>query len=194
MKKRYLILGLFFFCVILNAQSKDEREERVKLKDFPVKAQDVIRQLPNGYKRMRLYKETDGEKVSYEAKFKFKKQLVSLEFNTLGAIEDIEIEMTKKALKKQRELFKKIENFLKSKGKKYKLIRIQEQYIFPGIDALPFLLSVLNKTYAEAINYELIVQVKTDKDWIFLETLFNESGELLISRYIKPSSYGHILY
>jgi hypothetical protein len=48
------------------------------------------------FKRVKFYKESDGDKISFEAKFKYKKQHFSVEFFASGVLEDIEILINKK--------------------------------------------------------------------------------------------------
>ena len=77
-----------FFSLISHAQTKNEKEERINKEDFPNNALEVTDHIPAHAKRLRFYKETDGEKQSFEAKFKLNKLRYSVEFNTNGELEE----------------------------------------------------------------------------------------------------------
>ena len=73
------------------AQNKYEREHRILKSQFPEKALGLITDKLVGAKRVRFYKEIDSAKISYEAKFKKDKLRYSVEFDTEGTLEDIEV-------------------------------------------------------------------------------------------------------
>ena len=79
---------LLCFCQFVFCQTKNEKEKRIPLAEFPEAAKAVIKNLPDDCKRLKFYKETDGEKQSFEVKFKYKRKRYSLEFSEDGNIED----------------------------------------------------------------------------------------------------------
>jgi hypothetical protein len=70
--------------------SKIEREERIKAKDFPTKSHDFLRKNFSEAKRIRYYRETEGDTKSYEAKFKKVNDFYSVKFTEKGEIYDVE--------------------------------------------------------------------------------------------------------
>ena len=188
--KAFTFTLLFLSSLCLFSQTKDEREFRVEKENFPTNAQSVLKELPNSAKRLKLYKETDGEKVSYEAKFKFKKNRYSLEFDTNGVIEDIEMIVNKKSIP-----IEIIEIHFKSNYIRFKIIKIQTQYInTDSKNDKDFMIGVLNGYKGQKVNFEIIAEVKTESNRNVMEFLFTENGKFLNSRILKPTSYEHIMY
>ena len=189
----FVILLSSFISQSLYGQTKNEKEERIKISEFPEVTQAIIESLPKNCKRLKFYKETDGDKKSYEVKFKYLKQYYSIEFSNQGLLEDIEV-ITK---------FKNIEDsarqqiaaYYKQFFKKHKFIKIQKQYVYTsGSNANAFIDHTLKKRNITSANYEIIAEVRTDKKRSIKEFTFNHKGEFLSSRILNPTSYEHVLY
>lgn len=189
----FIIVFTLSFIQYATGQTKDEKEERINVSKFPETAQNIIKTLPKNCKRLKFYKETDGDKKSYEAKFKYNKQRFSLEFSKDGIIEDIEI-ITK--LKKiQDSKANNIKAYFNNSFGKHKLLKIQKQYVFTTkTSAAQFVTNVLLENSKIAFNFEIIAEVKTENERNIREFTFNNAGEFLSSRVINPSSYEHVLY
>jgi len=192
MKFKLLII-CFFLAQLIFSQIKNEKEARIQISEFPEKAQNIIKVLPQNCKHLKFYKETDGEKHSFEAKFKYKKQRYSLEFSTNGIIEDIEITTKFKDILNP---FKdSIKAYFKNNFKKYKFIKIQKQYSYSQkTDSKQFLFDIMSQNTKTAPNFEIIAEVKTDKDRIIKEFTFNNDGSFISARILNPTSYEHVLY
>ena len=186
--------SLILFCSqLVFSQTKKEKEERISLSEFPLKAQNIINDLPEDCKRVRYYKETDGDKQSFEAKFKYKRRRYSLEFSLEGAIEDIEVIIKLSTIKKNTQT--QITSYFKSSYLNYKLFQIQEQYVFDGYSNIDiFIANVLNQRSTDTVNYEIIAEVKTDNGREIREFTFDHNGSFLNFRVVEPSSYAHVLY
>ncbi|MEM6514985.1 MAG: hypothetical protein AAF688_02290 [Bacteroidota bacterium] len=188
---------LFFICALASslasAQSKDEKEERVSRADFPVEAKKLCRNIPEDAKRIRFYKETDGDKISYETKYKYNKHWYSVEFDSLGTLEDIEIKIKTNEIPKKSQ--SRIIAYFEENSEKFDIIKIQEQYLYDRKTAnLDFLLNVISKRKTLNPNYEIIVALKVGKIWELKELTFTHSGTYLSQRTIKPNSYEYIMY
>jgi hypothetical protein len=89
--KKGIGIILVLWTVAVNAQEKIEVEKRITVGELPVKA---IEWFDDAYERARktrwYYEETSGQK-SYEAKLKWKRRMHSVEFDTTGVVQDIEI-------------------------------------------------------------------------------------------------------
>lgn len=193
MKTFFLICSLLLLGFNSWSQTKNEQEERVKLKVLPKAAIDVINELPKRCKRIRFYKETDGEKQSFEAKFKYKKQHYSLEFNTEGVIEDIEVIIEPDEIEDEKQ--SKIEDYLKAQFDKFQYIKIQKQYVYDrSIKSVNFVNDVLSKQSEVEVNYEIVAEVKSDSKREVAEFLFDRNGGFKRFRIMNPDSYEHILY
>lgn len=193
--KTIKIISLLFILnvCIVNGQTKNEREEKVALSEFPTEAQKVITLIPKACKRIKFLREIDGKKTSYEAKFKYKKQFYSLEFSKAGIIEDIEIKVKPKHIKA--EIKNEIDTYLKQSYLKVNWVKLQRQFVFDTtLDTQSFLDKVFNNSPSLSSNFELIAEVKTKEKRHLVEFLFGPNGEFISQRIVSPSSYNHVLY
>ena len=194
MKYKLFILIVFIFSLAeISAQTKNEKESRVERTQFPEATQATLNAFPKNVKRTRYYKETDGEKLSFETKFKYKKHWYSVEFNKDGILEDIEIVV------KERELsevtLKSIEAYFKENSEKFDIIKVQEQYLYEvnGSQA-DFVKSITENRKTTASNYEIIVAIKIESDWLLQEVTFDPNGQFQNTRTLQTDSYEYIMY
>lgn len=193
MNKIFLICSLLLCGFNGWSQTKNEQEERVTLEVLPEAAIAVINELPKRCKRIRFYQETDGEKQSFEAKFKYKKQHYSLEFDTEGVIEDIEIVIEPNEL--EAAIKSKIDNYFEEHFDKFQYVKIQKQYVYyPSIQPVTFVNELLSKQSHAEVNYEVIAEAKLNSKRELGEFLFGKSGNFKSFRTLNPDSYEHILY
>ena len=195
MKYRYkifIVLLLWFHCH-MQAQTKKEYEVRIDVTAFPDTAMAVLRAVPLKEKRLKYFKETNHDKVSYEAKFKFNRKRYSVEFNEAGQLEDIEITIKKSEIPKT--ALTAIEQYLNAHCDSHHFIKIQKQY--PQTEpftAQQVLKNALQNNNNGAVNFEIEVDLMTRKKHTAMEYLFNAKGSLLSQRIIEPASYQHVLY
>jgi len=190
MKYRFWLFFVLFFCSFSGvSQEKEERELKIGLNDFPNSAQTIIRERVF-VKRIKFYKEIDGNKLSYEAKFKYRNYQYSLEFSETGTIEDIEIKIKEKELPES--ALANIEDYLDNNFDKFKLRKIQMQYLNSSFTDV--INAAFEKMESDKINYEIIVEYKKDRQIGLLEVTFNSKGQFLKKRDVKRSSYEHVLY
>lgn len=191
--KTKTLLVLMFISQFVFSQTKNEKEERITESEFPSAAIAVVNNLPDDCKRLKFYKETDGKKQSFEVKFKHKRKRYSLEFSEDGVIEDLEVLTKFKTINEEKK--SKIEDYFRSSFSKYKLIKVQKQFVYhKKLDPLTFVNDILNNTSAEDPNFEIIAEVKTNKKRDIREFTFDESGIFVNFRILKPTSYEHVLY
>lgn len=192
MKTKVFII-LICVCQFVFSQTKNEKEERISESEFPASAIEVIKSLPDDCRRLKFYKETDGDKQSFELKFKHKRKRYSLEFSNKGTIEDIEVLTKFKIINDDIKI--KINDYFISSFAKHKVIKAQLQYVYPSeLDAITFINDILNNTSSEAPNFEIIAEIKSDKKRDIREFTFNESGEFVNFRILNPDAYEHVLY
>ncbi|OZV70607.1 hypothetical protein [Winogradskyella aurantia] len=186
-------LFIFIFSSIVFSQAKDEREERITLKEFPEPAISLIKNLPKNCKKFKFYRETDGTHKSFEAKFKYKKHLYSIEFNLKGIVEDIEQNIKFKEI--DHDIKSKISNYFDGNFSKVKIIKTQKQYLLiPDIDHSTQTRDILTKEDKSHTNYEIIAEVQTNNKREFREFTFSGSGEIIAFRILNATSYEHVLY
>jgi signal recognition particle GTPase len=174
----------------LFAQDKFEKESRIKRRDVPSKALFFMDSLSYNAK-IKWYKEEAWNSESIEAKFKHNKTKYSIEYDTHGNIEDVEIEVHWQDL--DNELSKSITNQLKQDCSKHKIVKIQRQFTGTKND-LFFLLR--NGIHSEQIKikYEMVVRCNEQKEVNLLEYLFNEKGLLVIKSKIIFKNSSHLEY
>jgi len=193
MKCFFTILIYCFAVSLCVSQTKNEREERITIAELPEKAKTTLSKLPNAIKRLKFYKETDGDHRSYEAKFKYEKKYYSIEFDTLGIIEDIEVVLKQHQFTNgvKTEIFSYFENSFK----KNKLIKIQKQYVYTAdISANVFVKRVLSGTIDTTINYEIIAEVTEASKRNLKEFTFDQNGKFVSLRSLVHDNYSHVLY
>ena len=186
------------FCVfafakaeLSTAQStqKIEREEKITIESFPKTALEFVNTISNSRKKVKFYKETDGDKISYEAKLKYQNRKYSIEFDEQGKIEDVEIQVSKRSIKKK--AFLKIENYLDTVARKYRIEKVQEQYVGENKTAIQIKEQIAQKLVD---NYELIVAFKNNRKIYRREYLFDNKGNFLSKRDIKRLEYDFLLF
>ncbi|WP_370390574.1 hypothetical protein [uncultured Winogradskyella sp.] len=189
---------LHFCCVLLvtwllPSQTKNEKEERIGIDKFPKESIMIIQNLPNNCKMLKFYKETDNDRQSFEAKFKYKKKRYSLEFNKEGKVEDIEVRIKFRTIDNKAKLA--IKQYLENNFKRHKVVKVQRQYVLDkNINPNTEIKNILEDKSAILPNYEIIAEVKTESTRDLREFLFSHSGKLLNVRIVNPSSYEHVLY
>jgi hypothetical protein len=193
MKYKFLFLIVFAFAKanFSQAQSQEvklEKEERIKSTDFPADAVPWILRFAGG-KRIKFYKEFDGDKTSYEGKFKKNGRRYSMEYSKDGNLEDVEIEIQRKEIEKN--LWETMEGKLDSIDDRWRVEKIQQQYRMPeeGYDQL------LQHTKNQNFQYlEIIVAFKNNRKIYSKELLFDREGTIIRKREVKRRAYDFLLF
>jgi hypothetical protein len=187
-----IIIIISFYFQYSYGQHKYEREYRIRKSQFPTNARELIEDKITDANRIKFYKETDGTKVSFEAKLKKDRLWYSIEFSEDGILEDIEILI--KTTDIPNDTFSKIETYLNKKFKKYRVKRLQQQYR-ASTDALE---TTLKNAFQNLIlptnNYELMVAGKNEDGYMDYEILFDADGNFKNQRTSLPPNYDHVLY
>ena len=187
-----LIIVLSFFLLGVSGQAqKREREFRIKADDFPSVALEALRPYLNGAKRKRFYKEFDGDKTSFEAKFKKGRLFYSVEFDSIGQLEDVEFIVTKNDIPASS--FERISDYLNQNFVKTRIKKIQQQYPIQR-EATTTLREAFQNLLLPYLNYELIISQRAEKGFEEYELLFDAEGNFLSARKSIPQKYDHVLY
>jgi len=171
---------MLLFCIFqidANAQKKFEQESRLKPADVPKVARQFIDavEMDSNWK---WYFEENLQGNSVEAKTKHQGKRYSVEFDTSGKIQDVEVEKIWKEMDEQ--LRGSILFALDSLFNSHKLDKIQIHYVAET----NVLLEILNKKADQTdskIQYEIMVKGKKNGRPKLYELTFTESGELLES-------------
>jgi len=198
MKKSYilyvlvLLISTFCFRASAYAQQKIEQEMDVEINEVPANAKDFIKNLPFRIKPNWFY-EINEVGHSYEAKFKYKKRLYSIEFDTTGRLLDVEIQLTKRDIDKK--MMQQIDTYFQSEFSSYSIGKIQLQLGGDEDAILKGLNKVLKKIPSELQQgYEIVVNGKKSNYYQPFEVFFDISGKALSIVQIKLRNTDHLEY
>ncbi|MEN8817003.1 MAG: hypothetical protein ABF274_09065 [Nonlabens sp.] len=193
---RYKVLWIccvlaFAKAELSKAQStqKIEREEKIDAIDFPKNALQTVEEIGYSRKKVKFYRETDGDKTSYEAKLKYKGSKYSIEFNQNGILEDVEIDLPKREIPKETRTL--LNRRLDTIARKYRIEKVQLQYLNKGQTSLEIQTRIDRKDFD---NYEIIVAFKDKRKIYRKEILFDNKGAFIQERDIKRQEYDFILF
>lgn len=182
----YLFFALLMTGVLSAQEAKKEVEKRIKPGAMPESAVDYIENLPVKPKRLKYYLETDGDDLSFEAKFKNSGRIHSVEFDEKGNLLDIEIIVGKRF--PEEATLAKIRSYLNNNFTRHKIEKIQAQY-------LPLHQSRAFEQPGKPDAFELVVATKNEKNKLqHFEMTFNAEGSFLKSRKIIRRSYDFLLF
>jgi len=193
MNKTTIILSIGFlllFPFVSKAQQKYESEFRMKSEMIPQSAKRFIDSIGPDSK-VKWYKEISLSDVSFEAKFKHKKKQFSVEFDTLGILQDVEFVIKKSEIAPK--VYNKIEGKLDSLYHKWKFQKIQTQYT--GSNS--YLITSINKNKpSETIkfSYEIVLKGKALGNTQLYEITFNDQGEIQDIKQIVQDKADHLEY
>lgn len=185
-----LVLLLSVSYQVVHAQNKEEKEKRISADELPAKSFGVLEPFLEDAQRLRFYYEIDGDHKSYEAKFNYEGQKYSIEFDSLGMLEDVEVIVNWKSVPESTR--NGIQSYFDT-FKKYKIFRLQKQFISKGGEDQKTVEAAL-ADQGETIRYEMVVGLKAEKVWNNFELLFDDRGVLLDKRKVISRSSDYILY
>lgn len=188
--KFLILLILFSISTILFAQDKFEKESRIQPKDVPPRALLFIDSL-NLKTKIKWYKEEGLDKESIEAKFKLNKVKHSVEFDTYGKIEDVEIIVNWEDL--ESDLKDSIFFQLNIDCLSHKIVKVQRQFLGSENELL-FLIKNRDVFEPLKIRYEMIIRCKYEKKVDLFEYLFNYDGKLISRSRIIFKNSSHLEY
>ena len=183
----FLLVNVFCF-----GQKKQEREFRIDQEDLPQKIIPILSDYLNTVKRLRFYKELDGEKSSYEVKFKKDKLFYSVEFDENGTLEDVEFIIKETAI--PRVTLNTIKDHFSKTYGKFRIKKIQQQYLNNGTDTKAVLRKAFQNLLVPEINYEIVIAVKDGEGYGEYEVTFDSDGQHLLTRKSIAPKYDHVLF
>lgn len=170
------------------AQVKYEKESRLKSSKVPKKAHDFI-DVDLEIKQLKWYKEESFEGGAIEAKFKVDKKKYSVEFDTLGQLEDIEIEIEESEIPEL--VLKQINKTLSNEYKRFKVLKIQKQ-LKGKTNSLIGIKSLDSVFYLS--GYEFVIKGFSSDLISLYEYFFDEKGVLISNKKIILNSTEHLEY
>ncbi|MDT8413890.1 MAG: hypothetical protein RQ735_00815 [Flavobacteriaceae bacterium] len=180
-----LILGTY----PLIGQTKFEKESRAKESEVPDAAKAFVSSLTE-IKNLKWYKEISTSGQSIEAKFKKNKAKYSVEFDTLGNLEDVEKTVDWETLTRMQQ--EKIIRGLDAVFSKFSIQKVQLQYK-GSLEDLANLIQTDQRSLKIELAFELIVK-GTKEEKRQYEILFLESGHMHSINEIIFKSADHLVF
>ncbi len=189
-KRIFIVLGIMVSCLHLSAQEKIERERGIGADDVPKQAVKWLDDAFEGEKKVQWYEEQSADKLSYEAKFDWNQHFYSVEFDSEGIIEDIEVVQKWEDLPENVQT--ELKKFFKKTFSRHRIEKIQLQYTGSPDD----LEDLMDEDESEdiTIRYELEyygVNHEGKKVW---EGLFDDKGALIEQRKIVQRPTDNLNY
>ena len=185
-------LSLLFSCT-MGAQAKQERQFRILKCQFPENALQYIEKTLKDERPIRFYKEIDSALSNFEAKFKKDRLHYSVAFSEQGVLEAVEINI--KRVDIPEDSFVTIENYLRSKFVKHRILRMQQHYPVGQQGAEKTIQDAFQNLMLPTIKYELIVGGKKEQDaYKKYDIVFDADGQFESIRESLPPNYDHVLY
>ncbi len=187
---------IFLLFIIMSfysiGQKKLEKEEQIRADDAPLQLKETIEPFLANADHIKFYRETDGDQMSYEVKFELNGLEYSVEFSDHLEFEDVEVVVDMKNIDSQTR--KNIESYF-DRYDKFRIRRAQKQFSSDTKQASQVIeIALENSGDAVTVRYELVVDLKQDKNWTREELLFDASGYFLTSREVIYRAEDFILY
>jgi hypothetical protein len=168
-----LVLG-FGLTGLCFSQEKIEKEVSVKVQDVPSAAKEWLKDAFESVQKPKWFLEYSQNGKSFEAKFRYQDHYYSVEFDSVGFVQDVEIEIDQSEVSS--EVWKEISAYFEKEFQQVKVEKIQRQF-----SGLP---EDLEDYFDEGehenllVKYEIVFQGKKEL-WELWEALFDDSGRFL---------------
>lgn len=187
-----VFLILFLSNHLSFAQDKKlEREERIKELEMPEKALGSLKDFKTEFSKLKFYRESDGERSSYETKFGHGKKKYSVEFDEEGKLEDVEVDFDFKEVPQLAQ--RKISDWLKDFDN-YKILKTQKQFSSLTMPDIQVIKLALEDQPTDVVRFELVIEGKASKDWKSYEVLFDSNGNYISKREVVRRAMNNVLY
>ena len=175
---------LVFLAISLagSAQVKYEQEFRVKEDQVPAEATAYLAGIPFE-RKVKWFKEISQDGVSFEAKSKLRGQKFSIEFDTLGYLEDIEIDIEENEVPSAS--WRAINDYFLETFDKTKVEKIQKQWTGDPMK-LREMLETGDEVTGHVTRYEIVLRGFAGGKPKLYELLFDSDGRNLKKLEIVP--------
>ncbi|HCX75828.1 MAG TPA: hypothetical protein DHU93_11000 [Algoriphagus sp.] len=187
-------LILVFVCLIPVlgfSQEKIEREKRVDEKEVPKAAIEWLYDAFEEIKKPKWYQEFFESGYSFEAKFFKDGRYFSVEFDSLGIIQDVEIEMPLDEILP--EVQKTLTAYWEETYSDFKLIKIQRQYSGDPDDLEDFFDENEVENILERYEIEYIGKEKDGVEQIW-EATFDAQGKFISKRVVVVRIMDNLIF
>lgn len=178
------------FALPASAQLKYEKESRLAVEEVPEQARNFINAITTSNK-IKWYLEEGLDRSSIEAKFEYKDHKYSVEFDSIGTLEDVEVQLKWSEIESTAR--EGISQFLANECVKHKVRRIQVQYTGEPSTLLQKIVSGSTKLNYTT-RFELVVKCRSTEAIALFEYLFNDQGQKLSASKIVFKNSSHLEY
>ncbi|GGG45025.1 hypothetical protein GCM10011414_13220 [Croceivirga lutea] len=178
------------FALPASAQLKYEKESRLAVEEVPEQARNFIKAITTS-KKVKWYLEEGLDRSSIEAKFEYKDHNYSIEFDSIGTLEDVEVQLKWSEIAPTTR--EGITQYLANECKKHKVRRIQVQYTGEPSTLLQKIV-MGTTTFKYTTRFELVVKCRTSENVALFEYLFNDQGQKLSASKIVFKNSSHLEY
>jgi hypothetical protein len=183
---KFLIQLVFFFSLggFCFSQEKIEKEVSVKAQDVPLAAREWLTDAFESTKNPKWFLEYSQTGKSFEAKFRFQDHFYSVEFDSIGNVKDVEIEIDQSEVAS--EVWKEINTYFETHYEQVKVEKIQRQFTGSPEDLEDFFDE--NEQERLTVKYEIVFQGKNGH-WELWEAFFDDLGrfESILKVQIRPN-------
>jgi hypothetical protein len=173
------------------AQDKIEREKGVRASDVPQEAREWLSDAFEELKSPRWYQEIHESGYSFEAKFKWRGQRYSAEFDAAGVIQDVEVELSLAELPAM--VRNAMTQYFVENYSAYRIERLQIQYSGPA-DELEDLFDE-NDAGQLVVRYEAEFSGTIDSQpSVRWEGLFDDRGQLIRRRRVITPPVENLIF
>lgn len=187
MKYKFSLFFLFLtLCSLAFAQTRPEREHRIKKSQFPLIEAGVVHKEA---KNLKYYKEVDTSETTYILKFRLKKMEYSLDMDELGQIRQLGFEVGEIDI--PGDTYVRITDFLNDRFPKTKIKRILQYYSMDSDNALK---NAYQNLMLPSNTYKLLFRAKKNRENKEYIATFDAEGNILNMREALPTNFNHVLY
>lgn len=188
---KLIIIWMGIVCSLpVYSQHKVEREYHIHSSAAPQMARDFIERC-YPVQKIKWYVEESHQSRSIEAKFKKGGKSYSIEFDSVGNLQDAEVLVSFAAIPDS--VRKLIESKLHDEYRKYKIMKVQRQWK-GSVDAIQALITEEKTTHPFETNYEIVIRGVNKKGAALYELLFNQEGTLVRTSPIVQKNASHLIY
>ena len=184
---------LFIGCLLISflsfSQEKIERETKVKASKVPISAREWLSDAFEGLRKPKWYLEYSQSGLAYEAKFIWQSYFYSVKFDSLGILQDVEIEIQQNEIRA--EVWQAMQRYFSGEFREIRIQKIQRQLLGDQSDLEDFFDE--NETKGITIRYEIVFEGKSEA-WQVWEALFDESGLLISVIKVQPRPLDNLVF
>lgn len=181
-----LSLGIFNFCF---SQEKFEKESRIKAREVPTDAKDWLFDAFDRVRKPKWFLEYSQAGKSYEVKFQYRGHFHSVEFDSLGNVQDVEIEIKESEV--TQEVWKEIRHYFESQYQQVNVEKIQWQLTGSESELKDYFKE--GDSDVVVTRYEIVYQGKNDL-WGLWEALFDDSGKFILKLTVQLRPIDNLIF